>query len=220
MKRIISLVLALCGTVICSFGIDLSVGGGISYSPITSKLIVSDIGGEGTASDHFNFGAVGAYLDATYVQAILTYNMRLSGSYESTGAFTGSGEYTNKETYLGISVLLKYPFVFETFSLFPLLGLESDLNLSYTDKNGNDLKSGLTTAELEHLNKYFIKVGAGADVNLGKRVYLRPVFVFGYKLQSRLDKDTVDYFMSTYGLNDVGLSTIKIDFVFLVGYRL
>ena len=177
------------------------------------------MGGEGTATDHYNFGAVNVYLDATYVQAILTYSMRLSGSYDSTGAFSGSGEYTNKETYFGVCILMKYPFIFGKLSLFPLLGMESDLNLSYTDKNGTDLKPLLTTIELEHLNKYFIKAGLGADVNLSKKIYVRPVFIFGYKLSSRLDKDIVDYYKSTYGLYRVEMPTTKLDIAILVGYR-
>ena len=220
MRKILITVLIIFGFGAAAYGSDLSIGGGISYTPITSKISVGDWGWEGSTSDHFNFTTINAYIDIKYVQAMLTYGMRLSGSYDSEGSFSGSGEYTNKETYLGVGVVLKYPFVFDTFSLFPLVGFESDLNLSYQDASGNDLKSGLTLDEKDHLNMYFIKLGAGADINIGKRMFFRPVVILGYKLRSRLEKDIVEYYKDTYGLLDVEIHTVKWDLTMLIGYRL
>jgi len=219
MKCRILLVFVFSGLVFNAFGIDLSVGSGISYSPLTSKWIFSNIGFEGTATDHYNFGAINLYLDATYIQAIINYSYRFSGSYNSTGVFTGSGEYTNKETFLGVSILLKYPFVFGWFSFFPLVGIESDLNLSYTDKDGNDLKSGMPNAELDNLNKHFLKVGVGGNIKLSKRIYMSPVFIFGYKMPSRIEKNIEDYYWLNYGLTN-RMRTTKFDIVFFAGYRL
>ena len=220
MRKTLIIVLLIFRFGAAAYGMDLSIGGGISYTPITSKLIIDDWGYEGSTSDHYNFGTINLYLDTAYVQAVLTYGTSLSGSYDSEGSFSGSGEYTNKETYLGVGVVLKYPFVFDKFSLFPLLGVESDLNLSYRDAAGNDLKSSLTIDEIDHLNMYFLKLGVGADINVGKRMYVRPVVILSYKLRSRLEKDIVDYYKDTYGLEDVKMHTTKWDLAVLVGYRL
>ena len=209
-----------CSIAVTSYATDLSVGGGISYTPITSKLSVNDWGWEGSTSDHFNFATFSVFIDVAYVQAAVAYGMRVSGSYDSEGSFSGSGVYTNKETYLGLIVLLKYPFELANFVLFPLVGLESDLNLTYRDESGSDLKSILTLDEKDHLNMYFIKFGAGADISISRRTYLRPVVVLGYKLRSRLDKDVVDYYKTTYNLTDVTLNTWKWEITVLAGYRL
>jgi hypothetical protein len=219
----ISRVMVFVSALLClsklSFGVELRLGGGIAYTPMTSKIVVSDPGLEGTASDHFNFGTVCAFFDLPFLHTTLSYASRFSGSFDSAGSFTGTGIYTNRETFLGIGILLRYPFTVGRFSVFPLIGVENDINLTYADADGNDLKSGLSSYARDHLNKAFLKVGVGADILVSKFIFLRPTVLLGFRLISGIQRDTVEYYKSTYALTDVMASTSEFEIALLVGFR-
>jgi hypothetical protein len=208
----------LLGLTFC-YGLDVNFGGGISYQPLLSRLIISDPGWSGVATDIFRFGAVTAYLDVSFVQMDVSLATRFSGSFEGTGSFSGSGAYTYKETYLGISALLKYPFLLGSGWVFPLAGIEQDVNLSYTDRDGNDLKSGLSEMGRNHLNRFFVKFGLGFGVPLGGSLSLSSVVVLGFKLNSGLDRTAVEYYKSTYGLSDVIARSLALEVSVFLGSR-
>jgi hypothetical protein len=219
MRNRFPIFLAFTVVALSGFGQGFSIGGGVSYSPVSTALTISDPGLEGKATDHFNFGTMNAYLDAPFAQAWISYGTRLSGSYDSAGVFSGSGDYTNKETYLGISILFKYSFTFDWFELSPLVGVENDFNLSYMNKDGINLLPVLTNDQRDDLSKSFIKVGLCADFNISNAFYVRSAAIFGSKLRSKLDDATVDYYTTTYGLEKVTIPTTKFDLMVLVGYR-
>ena len=201
------------------FGIDFSYGGGVSYSPFSSKLNISDPGYEGMGTDHFDFGAVSVYIDFPYIQANFCLASRFSGTYEGYGTLWGFGTYTNREIYLGFSVLLKYTFLVGSSWVFPLLGVENDINLAYTDSDGNDLKSGLSEVARDHLNRAFVKAGVGFGFPIGKSLCLSSIAMIGMKLKSVVDQATVDYYTITYGLDDISIRSFEFEIGLMIGSR-
>ena len=189
------------------FGLDFSWGGGISYSPFTSKIIVSDPGLEGVATGHLDFAAACAYVDFPYI--------RTSFSFASLIGATGE----SKETFLSISVLLKYVFSLGGVLMFPLVGVENDINLSYTDADGDDLKPILSEYALDHLNRSFFKAGFGVGFPLGKSLCISSIAMFGFKLNSIVDLDFVELFKSTYGLFDVVARSSVFELSLLIGSK-
>ena len=159
MKKSFVLVALVCLSVM-TFAQGLSVGVGGSFSPnfFTVKQSVGSDWGQQSISSSFFGGA--AFVDAKYVEASVGIGAN-SKSYSTSISYSssslGSGSSTNGSdaavgTYLALSALGKYPFAIGSFTLFPLLGIEYDLNLSYKDSNGNDLKSAMTSDQKASLN--------------------------------------------------------------------
>jgi hypothetical protein len=221
MRMTLTIMSAASLLLVCTacFGIDFGYGGGLSYSPFASRLSVNDPGLEGVGTDHFNFGAVSVYVDFPYIQANFCLASRFSGTYEGYGSLGGYGTYTNRETYLGFSVLLKYTFLVGSSWVYPLLGVENDINLAYTDSDGNDLKSGLSEVARDHLNRAFLKTGVGFGFPIGKALCLSSIAMVGMKLNSVADKATVDYYKITYGLYDVLIRSFVFEISLMVGTR-
>ena len=91
-------------------------------------------------------------------------------------------------TTFGVPLVLPagpLPFALGPVSLFPLLGIEYDLNLYLKDADGTDLKAGLTDQEKADLNQFWFKAGAGADFVVYKGLYVRPLVLMGFKLLTR-----------------------------------
>jgi hypothetical protein len=94
---------------------------------------------------------------------------------------------------VGFSVYGKFPFTVGSVKLFPLLGLDSQLGLSYLDRQFNELpteqnKLGKGTAA-DLYNSAWIKFGAGVDANLSRSLYLRTTFLYGFKFYSAKESD-------------------------------
>jgi hypothetical protein len=104
------------------------------------------------------------------------------------------------------------------FLIFPILGFEYDLNLSYKDADGNDLKAGMTNDQKANLNMLWIKGGLGLDIPIAGEIYLRPEVLASYKLRSKSDTNAIDTYTAD-GAEDVSVTTVKVDIGLLVGYR-
>ena len=103
--------------------------------------------------------------------------------------------------------------------MFPIVGVENDINLSYTDEDGEDLKPILSEYALDHLNRSFFKVGFGFGFPLGKSFCISSIVMFGFKLNSVLDRDFVELFKSTYGLFDVVARGSVFELSLLIGSK-
>ncbi len=200
--------------------LEISLEAGLSYTPVIHQVVINDPGAQGTASDYFDFAAAIVSMDAKFVQVALAYAARFAGHYDSSGVFVGSGTFTNRESFLAVRVLLEYPFALGPVLLLPLLGVESNLNVTYTTVDGVDIKPSLSVESLADLDAYFVEAGVAARFSLGGRLYLRPELLVGLKLPSFIDNDTVDYYETTYGFRDVTVPTFKVSATIIVGYRL
>jgi len=211
-------------TVAFAFGQGMSVGAGLGWAPYwntTRQTVGSSWVQDQDASSGFG-GQI--YFDAKYIEATIGYFGTGSNFTETVTDSLGDNLSMNQTDgaaggWLCISVLGKFPFHVLGFTLFPVAGFEYDLNLTYTDSNGNDLKSGMSSEELNSLNELWFKFGIGADFPVSPVLYIRPTVIGGLKFLSQLDNDNITSleaanggtFTMTYFRLDVGLS---------VGYNL
>jgi hypothetical protein len=157
------------------------------------------------------FGILGMF-DTKYISAGIGIGTLLSGSWTDDdfmgidygGTYYGSGDITNKQLFLIGSVDFKYPIQLGTFALYPILGMEYDFNLTYTDENGNDLKAGLSDTGKTMLDRLYAKAGLGFEYAFSPSMALRIEAIYGYKFESENDKswDTwaegAPYYYSNY----------------------
>jgi hypothetical protein len=167
-----------------AFALDLSAGAGMyfaqtySYAKSEGYDAVHSVGNN-------NFGAV-LFFDATYAE--LGLNL---GGYNYVFREAGFNGFN-----LGFSLYGKYPFAIGSVKLFPLLGLDTQLGLSYLDAQLNELptkQNGLSKGDAADLyNSAWIKFGAGVDADFSKSLYLRTTFLYGFKFYSAKESDLKD----------------------------
>jgi hypothetical protein len=222
-KSLVVFALACLSMLAFAQSLPLSVGAGINWSPIFISDKLSN--GSQWLKDVYDTSAFGGavFVDAKYIQAsigIAATSKSVTDNYtDSTGASSSNSiSNGNVNTSLSIVALGKYPFELSGFSIFPLAGLEYDLNLSYKDSNGNDLKSGLDSDHKANLNAFFIKAGVGADFPVAEKFFVRPELLVGYKFHSKLESDVIDN-NKTLGI-DESYTFIKVDIGVSVGYKL
>lgn len=200
MKKLV-LAAFLAAIAICAFGIDLSAGAGMTiggfsqttyFEPYTF-ILTFDSFKQTVTNTPFAFTV---YFDATY--AVATFGFRGNGSPHQTIVTVLGGSTNTNDTdideragFVSFSLLGRYPFLLGPVSLFPLLGIEYDLNLYWKDAAGADLKASLTSDEKSWLNQFWFKAGVGADFFVYKGLYIRPLVLLGFKLLNQGEKDDI-----------------------------
>jgi hypothetical protein len=230
MKKLL-VIAALLALTFTAFGqVQLSVGGGASFSPtwMSNKATfdVAPVDGETmTLTNAINALSISAFVDATYVQAYVGYAMTL-GDLKATEKYSSdllgtddSDTSPQSGTWLVIGALGKYPFKVGSMVVFPLLGAEYDLNLTYK-YDGSDAKDTMDSDEKANLNQFWLKAGIGADIPVGGALYVRPEALFGYKLLSKLESDGVDSMEALPGVGKDTQTDIRIDIGVMLGYKL
>jgi hypothetical protein len=121
--------------------LDLGMGWGASICfPIENPLARSSI-------------AYCAYFDATYIQLSAGYRFQ----YRTTTPIFDL-------KWFDFVATIKYPFLFDPIRIYPFVGIDYEPNLSYTDNNGNDIKSTLNISEQAQLSTIWLNVGVGFDL--------------------------------------------------------
>ena len=211
MKKILLfpvLAMILCGNLWADF--SLSAGAGGLLGGFFTRYHASGSSGSEKMTqvvNQLNYGGL-VFFDATYGEfaviiqgGVNNYDekMRLD-DYGVLIPMTGDGW----ETVLGFSLLGKYPFTLtEKFKLFPLLGIEYHVSLSQrrrpsggliydrdnsyqeTDKNGK-------LYNISAWNSTWINVGAGTDFSITKNLFLRGELLYGFRLMTPYEKDSLD----------------------------
>jgi hypothetical protein len=223
MKKLLVAV-ALIALAFTAFGqVQLSAGAGVSIAPtwITIKATVGSAWEKIVTSQTLFAGK--AFVDVKYAEidvGILTNFKTAKASFTSSAGvdLSSSGD-SNVGTWITLGGLVKYPFKVGSAEIFPLLGFEYDLNLSLKTPSGNDAKASMSSDQKASLNTFWLKAGAGADINVSQSIYLRPAATFGYKLLSKLEKDAIKADeAATSGLKET-LTNIKIDIGVSVGFK-
>jgi hypothetical protein len=215
-KKILAGVLFLCLAVgSYALGISVGVGAGLNF---TSADLKGTVGG---VSSDLNVHEMPitflAFFDATYVQISAGYMFQNSTTVTSSGALSGSGT-SNSWTYIDFSLYGKYPFVFGSFAIFPLLGIEYKLNLTVKDSSGKDLKSGMSSQGQSDLNELWFEGGVGADFSFGA-FSIRPLVLIGFKPLSKSDNDYVSAAQSA-GISGASLTWFTVNVDLLFGFKL
>ena len=149
---------------------QISVGAGGNFAAGFDSL--KD--GDGKISITTTGGGFYAFFDATYVELDIgmlfgKQQIKMSGGGFSLG---GSGP---SVTALTLGLYGKFPIELGIISLFPMLGLQYDIGLS-VQQSGYKLDSSEVAS---YMNRFWIKLGAGVDINFSDLLYLRPSFLYG-----------------------------------------
>jgi hypothetical protein len=126
--------------------------------------------------------------DATYVE--VTTGFLFGGSKRKIGDLT---------TETGISAITlgafgKYPVDMGGFTLFPMLGMEGQFNLGGSI-DGHEVKSGVDSFNRAHTFLWF-KGGVGADIPIVNRLFIRPEFLYGIRVNTESEQDMIDGYLA------------------------
>jgi hypothetical protein len=176
MKKLLLAVILTFLVVAVSFGADfkLSAGGGVQFQGTYDmgwkwypESIMADL-------DNNQFGLF-LFFDATYAELDLSFNY---GAYTWGGEFDDK-KYSGNEFTMEISLMGKYPFYLEKFTLFPLLGIGG--KIAYL--GGESEFYGSHTIKVMDTGGLIFLAGVGADFPLTERLYLRGEVLYCIKLQ-------------------------------------
>jgi len=197
-----------------AWGLGFSYGGGTAFdfSPVTFNGSYS-----GTLSQVTSSVSVTTtqFFDATYVLFQFGYSLN-RGSTEPSAASTSTA-FAAVLTGLSFGVAVKYPFVIGPVTIFPLIGAEYKLNLTYSDDKGDDLKAGLSSSS-GALNEVWLKGGVGVDLFPGS-LFLRPVLLVGFMPFDLGGVPTLSSTQPTGSITlDRGVFTVEFDLFFGVRF--
>jgi opacity protein-like surface antigen len=218
MKKTLAALLAILPGM-AVFGVPLSVGGGglvgglfTRYTLNAEGNIVVPVDVVSTQEmDQVNYGGF-LFVDAAWVELGIAIQGGTNAWREGYSAKTEDGtvlanqpnEGTGTEAMFGLSLLGKYPFrLNQGLSIFPLAGLEYHIALleyrdpkvgpNYSRTNRTWEKDSNNNAySLSAWNSLFIDIGAGIDLNLRSRLFLRTELLYGFRLQTPYELDAVE----------------------------
>lgn len=161
--------------------------------------------------------------DATYVRADVGYRF-VSGRHEDIkGAVlliplsSSSEEISEFWSYLSLAAYAKLPFTSGALTTSPLLGVEYDVSLAYTDSAGNDLKASLTDEQRADLNEIWIKGGIETVIWIFGNFFIKPELIAGFKLLNATDVSLRETAQASTPLK-VSLSYWSLQVGLLIGY--
>ncbi len=223
MKRFITILVLMLAAVSMTYAIDMSAGAGAKIN--LNSLYSTETDGVDTlkTTDSNFFIAPEVFFDATYIEASIGYSLFLSGSFkaelngvslvEADYADMGIGSISN----LTFGIAGKYPITLGGVILFPLVGIDYDLNLTIKDPDGNDLREFMTDDEIADFNNFWLKGGVGADIKVSDVLFVRPKLILGFQFLTDEQKQAIED-DDALGL-DLSIVNMKIDLGVYVGYK-
>jgi opacity protein-like surface antigen len=219
-KKVLTAFLAvLPGMAVFGVDIPLNVGGGglvgglfTRYTLTAEGNIVVPVDVVSTQEiNQVNYGGF-LFVDTTWVELDLALQGGSTTWQERYSANTKDGmvladqptEGTGTEAMFGLSLLGKYPFRLNRgFSIFPLAGVEYQIALleyrdpeigpNYNRTNRTWEKDSNNNAySLSVWNSLLIDIGAGVDLNLYSRLFLRTELLYGFRLQTPYEIDALE----------------------------
>jgi opacity protein-like surface antigen len=134
-------------------------------------------------------GGFGVFFDATYAEIGLGMDFTNGKNPDVSGSKGFDA------TYFSISLLGKYPIALsEKLTLFPLLGFDWNIFTAGENKNTHvkTKRDDLADDYKDSNDLFLINLGAGADFALNDKLYVRGSFLYGFKLNSKSEQETVD----------------------------
>jgi hypothetical protein len=214
-----ALLVTLPGMTVLGADISLNAGGGLLAGGLFTRYTLNAEGNlvvpidvvSTQRMDQVNYGAF-LFVDAVWAELSLTFRGGNNVWREWYSAKLKDGTVladqpnrgTGMEGMIGLSLLGKYPFPLnKKLSIFPLVGLEYQIALwEYRDpeigprykrtnrtweKNSND-----DAYSLSAWNSLFIGFGAGMDLDLPSRLFLRTELLYGFRLQTPYELDALE----------------------------
>jgi opacity protein-like surface antigen len=186
------LIAALIGGSVFAQGLEMSMGGGGALNMLFSEYKPKG-GGDSSKSSTIG-GGIFLFFDITYAEI----DLDLLFGNQKTDA---DGDKGTDMTHFGFSVLGKYPFkLSETMALFPLVGIDYQIFMGGKDKNSDmEIKPSDLKDDMAGMLDFFsIAVGLGADFSLSSNLYIRPEFLWNFKLLSKAEDKMKDLYDSQF----------------------
>jgi opacity protein-like surface antigen len=202
-----------------AFGMDFSLGAGGLAGGLFTRYTLEAEGEIAVPVDirsaqevnQFNYGGF-LFADATWVELCLGFQGGNNVWHEHYSANTKDGitltdqpaKGTGQEAMFSLGLLGKYPFrLNKRLTLFPLAGLEYQIALLeyrdpevgplYNRTNGTWEKDANGNAyTLAAWNSLLVDVGAGLDIALYHRLFLRAELLYGFRLQTPFELDALE----------------------------
>lgn len=177
-----------------TFAIDKSAGLGGNFAANFDSYKYE---GNDTRLQRTIGGGFFAFFDITFVEVNVGM---LFGRIKQEYAYGEWSDEAVNVSYLTLSLYGKYPFYFDGFSLFPMLGIQYDLGLSSEIYLGSDANGTFTgkyarkklfwdsSERFDYMNRFWIKLGVGADFKFGYVSHLRPSILYGINLGTNYDR--------------------------------
>jgi opacity protein-like surface antigen len=165
----------------------LSAGGNGDFMALFGSTKVGDY----KSKTHTIGGGFAAFFDVTYAEIGLGMDFANQKDPDDD-----DDEGTNL-TYFSISLLGKYPIALgEKVTLFPLLGFDWNIFTGGKEKNHDEKikRNDLPDDYKSMYDAFLIDLGIGADFALTDALYLRGSFLYGFKLNSKYERDVADEF--------------------------
>ena len=143
-----------------AFAKDKSAGMGVNFVANFDSYTYDDY----YESEHRTIG-VGllGFWDTTYMETNLGLLFGSMNYKESDGEWVGGWPVA----YLTLGFYGKYPMNLIGFDISPMIGIQLDISIS---------------SEMLYMSRFWIKFGASADYNLTDKIYLRPLFLYGFNI--------------------------------------
>jgi len=129
---------------------------------------------------------------------------------------------THSLTTLDIGLYGKYPISLGAVSLFPLLGVDFKIALAQDTTIDGKTKSYADTHNDHSVGEYmttvWLKFGVGADIPLTEKLYVRPMFLYGFGTLPKDTKETMDKYNKSKHMVDIIYHGLDVNVA--VGYKL
>ena len=180
-----------------------SAGVGMGFGLLSDTQSFDYPGYVGTSSTGSYLLTVETYFDATYLEAKAQYSVMLGQGKNTLKRTTPANlpdqtsDIDSKLSFLNLSVAGKYPIRLALgVVIFPLLGLEYDLNLT---------ANNMSSQQKSDLNDLYVIAGLGADIYMTPSVFFRPLVTFGFNTTAAPTNTSSGYTYSGYKA-DLGIS--------------
>jgi hypothetical protein len=235
LKKAISIIIFFIVSVTCVCALELPLSAGLGglldygYANIGADHKSAGLTGKMTYSA-LNYG-IFTYLDARYVSIGLGFS-GISTTIKTDEALHKSNGGIDPEniTVVGNALILslygKFPFAFERYTIYPLLGIEGQIVLSML--YGEDSPEGWDNKKQwdsyqgtpHDWDAFWFRVGAGCDFFLGEAFFIRGELTFGIKANTAREKLIVDNLAANGNYDNIsawgigGKLTVSVGFTF------
>lgn len=234
MKKLIAVIVILvcAGSALFALDLNFSAGAGMLYKVDsstttgtagsdkmkTSGSLASLFGAE--AYNFEKFGGFYGFFDATFVEASM--GLLFSKSYDV--GFVGGGilSLSATATCMQLGLLGKFPIeLSNNISVFPLAGFQLNVPLSVKFKDVNSsasVKEEWDEYSRFDMSQFWIRFGAGMDIDITRNIYVRPSAVWGIRFANKMEKD-LKTLMKDFADVKVSYFNRGFEFRLAAGYR-
>jgi hypothetical protein len=154
-----------------------------------------------TPTDYYDQNFIGggffAFFDATFVMVSLGFNFYgVTYANKDRQKPYDDAKKTFTLSTFDISLFGRLPFSLGALKVFPLLGADLKIAMTY---DGIDTSVLYDSYVSEHYTSIWLKLGFGVDIPLGYKLYLRPSFLYGFGFLPKVYQNDMDRINTSTG---------------------